>query len=356
MTTLERMTVEIARCRLILSVIAVGFVIVADRVGEPTAEVAMALAIIAAHVAYASFVLFATHHTPMRARVGAWAVWVDAAFAVATAIANSGVPTTFFAFSLFAVVATALGDRPRHAIGVTVACIAIYVQQALLVGGADAHALMMRAVGLGVLGYLVVHLAESRALLEAEVRVRDAAAERERLARHLHDGCVGLLAAIDVRLEADRQLVRAGRVDEALRDLAELRDRVQVEHGDLRAFSRRLAAVDGDVPTSAGGASAGTRFDLDVRCQGSADVVESVLAILRESIRNVERHAHAARATLRVHGDAAGITCEVDDDGVGFAADATAPWSITSRVRALGGFLRRNHGPGARLSISLPRF
>jgi signal transduction histidine kinase len=215
----------------------------------------------------------------------------------------------------------------------------------------------MRAACLVILGYLVVRLVQKRSRIDAALRIHESAMQRQRLAREIHDGCAGLLAAIDVRLETDRELIQSARYGEASADLGFLRERVRSEQEELRAFSRRLANVG---PSSAavapGPETTATHYTLDVGCEGSADLLESVLAILRESIRNVEHHAHAASATLRVRVEGSDIVVDVVDDGVGFAPGAPAPWSIASRLAELGGLLKLGgDGPGAHLSISLPR-
>jgi len=163
------------------------------------------------------------------------------------------------------------------------------------------------------------------------------------------------LRALDVQLEKNRTLIRGGRGAEALTDLARLRDTVQREQQDLRAFARRLADNDPSPTSSVPGACA-TRFRLDLQCDGSADVVGHILAMAREALHNVERHAHAASATVRARANGTEISVDIQDDGVGFAADTRPPWTIASRVAQLGGLLRvRRVISGAHLSIVLPK-
>jgi signal transduction histidine kinase len=51
------------------------------------------------------------------------------------------------------------------------------------------------------------------------------------------------------------------------------------------------------------------------------------------------------------------VVIAIDDDGVGFPADAGPPWSIVSRVRELDGWVRvaRDAGPGGHLMAALPQ-
>jgi signal transduction histidine kinase len=85
--------------------------------------------------------------------------------------------------------------------------------------------------------------------------------------------------------------------------------------------------------------------------------VERVFHILREGITNVERHARARSAFLRVQRSGSEVQISIDDDGVGFRDVAQRPWSIASRVEEVGGTLRvlQNGQPGAHLAITLPQ-
>jgi signal transduction histidine kinase len=80
-----------------------------------------------------------------------------------------------------------------------------------------------------------------------------------------------------------------------------------------------------------------------------------VLGIAREGLVNVRRHAHATTARIDIRGDGSEVRIDIDDDGVGFSND-TAPWTIASRSRDIGGRLHidRESGRGAHVSITLP--
>lgn len=349
--------IEIVRCRLLLSTIALGLLLgeAANAPSQPS--ITAQLILVAIHFVLASAILLRAE-----SGVGGWCLrispWLDGVFAVALPLANSGARTPFFAFAVFAVAATALDGRARDAFLVTTACIGAYAFAGTRGGVDNAQLAVMRAMGLAILGYLLVLLAQRRLSYEAALRIQEAAAERERLARQLHDGCAALLAAVDIRLEADRELLLAGRYADVLDDLARLRQHVRAEQRDVRAYSRRLAAVDGrdDVPASAAHAAPTPSITLDVRCEAAPDLVDEVLAILRESLRNVVAHAGAQRSTLRVRVRGREIVVDVKDDGVGFPAGSEAPWSIASRVADRDGFLTmRDAGSGAHLSIVLPR-
>ena len=64
----------------------------------------------------------------------------------------------------------------------------------------------MRAVYLAIAGYLIGFFSQQRALFEAEVRELETRAERQSIARSLHDGYVQALAGVNLRLETCRAL------------------------------------------------------------------------------------------------------------------------------------------------------
>lgn len=141
---------------------------------------------------------------------------------------------------------------------------------------------------------------------------------------------------------------------DVLRELEELQASVNAEHDELRAYLRDLAGQpQGD---SASLAHADPHFSVRIAIDGSGAVVEQVFRIMREGITNVRRHANARAATIHASNAEAGVTIAIDDDGRGFGADPTPPWSIVSRVTELGGSLEivRDRTPGAHLAISLP--
>src|SRR5439155_1014658 len=78
--------------------------------------------------------------------------------------------------------------------------VAVYLSLTLVSRPDGANLYTMRPVYLAITGYLVGYLGEQRLTLESRVRDLEAAAERERIARSLHDGYVQALAGVNLRL------------------------------------------------------------------------------------------------------------------------------------------------------------
>jgi two-component system nitrate/nitrite sensor histidine kinase NarX len=218
-------------------------------------------------------------------------------------------------------------------------------------GNADVY--IMRPVYLGITGYLVGYLWQQRLELQEQMRQLAIAEQRNRIARELHDGYAQALAGINLRLEGSRRLLLSEGVPEALSELTDLQESVQHEYDDLRRYARSLAGVE-TTPTPDGEGHA-THLSISAEVAGSVDLIDHVLGIAREGVRNVRRHAHARSARIDIRTDSDAVRIDIQDDGVGFGTEVT-PWSIASRVREIGGRIEIVAGrrEGAHLAITLP--
>lgn len=179
------------------------------------------------------------------------------------------------------------------------------------------------------------------------------AAEQARIARELDDTVsksllgVSMVAAslASAQCRADPQ-----ELDERLHELIRLARRA-VRAARCAVDDLRGEALCDEVRcvVTAWGILAGinVRLDLAPGSDAPADVRREILAILREALRNVERHAHACtmHACLRRSGDL--LLLSVEDDGVGFRS----PADLARLPAATGGGLgemnkrtRRLHG------------
>jgi two-component system, NarL family, sensor histidine kinase DesK len=193
---------------------------------------------------------------------------------------------------------------------------------------------------------------------DEEIERLAALAERERIARDLHDLLGHTLSLIVVKAElaarlAEREPSRAG---DEMRDverigreaLTEVRAavigyRAQGLRGELDGARRALAAA---------GVEATVEADLPALPIAS----ESALALaLRESVTNVVRHADARHATIRIGVEDTNVVLEVTDDGRGGSEPEGAGLTgMRERIAALGGAVQRDGGAGTRMRVSLP--
>ncbi|MGW6966694.1 sensor histidine kinase [Streptomyces zaomyceticus] len=232
---------------------------------------------------------------------------------------------------------------------------------------------------------LIEELIATRAELAAAERHAGTLAERERLAREIHDTLAQGLSSIQLLLRAAERALppgspAAGHIDRARQaaqdNLAEARRFVRalsppdLEHGSLAAALERLCEPGvGDYGPAAGpyGPGAGPR----VRFSVSGTPVElptpyevALLRIAQSALANTVRHAAASRAEITLSFMDASVTLDVVDDGTGFEPGSVRPSSdggfglpaMRSRAESLGGTFTVESAPGqgTAVAVSLP--
>ena len=183
-------------------------------------------------------------------------------------------------------------------------------------------------------------------------------AERERIARDLHDLLGHTLSVIILKSELASKLAER----DAERARSEIRD---VERISRDALSQVRAAVRGYREggliaeiANAGEAlkAAGVELTTDLAQVPLPAPHEAVLSMaMREAVTNVVRHAEARRCRIALESNGNACVLVVSDDGRGgrepFGSGLTG---MRERVEALGGTLRRDGTSGTTLTITLP--
>lgn len=190
--------------------------------------------------------------------------------------------------------------------------------------------------------------------------------ERARIARDLHDVVIQRLFAAGLRLESFRTspkpedigLVLGSVVSDLDQTIKDIRSTIfglqQQSHGTLRgkvhALLTEYTSVLGFAPA--------------LRTHGPVDalvppiVADHLLAVLREALSNVARHAHATDAAVEVVASDGSVVMRVIDGGVGIPEHRTESGLKNARERAelLGGVLAvsPNVGPGTTLTWVAP--
>jgi two-component system, NarL family, sensor histidine kinase DesK len=215
-----------------------------------------------------------------------------------------------------------------------------------------------------LVGAVNIHYAERRRqnqkLLRAQDEVERMAkiAERERIARDLHDVLGHTLSVIVIKSElaarlAEKDLARAVREIQDVERIS--RDALAQVRSTVRGYQDRSLQAEMAQATTALEA-AGVKVNCDFVEMTLPSSHEGVLALaLREGVTNVIRHAQAHSCDLQLRQVNGACELEIRDDGCGqLAAEGLGLSGMRQRVEALGGSLRRQASNGTRLIVSLP--
>lgn len=229
---------------------------------------------------------------------------------------------------------------------------------------------------------LIEELTAARSDLAAAEHAAGVLAERERLAREIHDTLAQGLSSIQLLLRAaERAMERRPDSATALGHVRQARQAAVDNLAEARRFVRALSPPDleaGTLPAALERLCATTARSsgLAVHCQVSGAPVElptphevALLRIAQSALANTVQHAHAGRAELTLSYMDTEVALDVVDDGTGFAPDAVpSPGSgaaegtgfglaaMRARARALRGTLAVESAPGegTAVAVTLP--
>ncbi|MFD0886231.1 sensor histidine kinase, partial [Streptosporangium algeriense] len=212
---------------------------------------------------------------------------------------------------------------------------------------------------------IALELAESRMDAERLGLLED----RDRIARDLHDVVIQRLFAVAMTLMSTVRLV----------ERPEASSRLQNAIDELDATIRQIRSTIFALQTPQDGAEAGLRgkivelvegarghlgFMPGLQMEGRLEhevpptVAEHLLAVLREALSNVVRHARATKAGVSVEVRGERLTLTVTDNGAGMPQDGRRSGlrNLAERAERLGGSLDIASPPegGTRLEWSVP--
>ncbi|TFG71493.1 MAG: GAF domain-containing sensor histidine kinase [Anaerolineales bacterium] len=153
---------------------------------------------------------------------------------------------------------------------------------------------------------------------------------RKHLARNLHDGPTQIIAAIAMRLNYIRLLIKKD-PDEAVKELAEVEDMARMTTKDIRQMlfilrplileSQGLVAAVEQLRQKL---SETNNIEIHMEADSVVDKLltkeakGSIFYIIEEAINNVKKHAKAQNIWIRIYPQGLNVITEVKDDGVGF--------------------------------------
>jgi two-component system, NarL family, sensor histidine kinase DesK len=208
---------------------------------------------------------------------------------------------------------------------------------------------------------------------QEEIEALAAVAERERIARDLHDVLGHTLSVIVLKSELanrllERELAEAetaaglGAVQRARAEIADVEKTARTALAEVRHAigGYRARGFAAEVETardtlSAAGVTLLTEGDL--RPAGLSAAEETVLALaLREAVTNIVRHAQATTCRLRLLVKNGRHHLSIEDNGAHpVEREGNGLRGMRERVEALGGQLSLSREAGTRLQIDLPQ-
>lgn len=184
-------------------------------------------------------------------------------------------------------------------------------------------------------------LAWQLATSQLKMRELDVIADRERIARDLHDHVIQRLFAAGLALQgtiprATSPEVRsrlADTVDELQNVIQDIRSTIFELHGAASEVTPLRQRLDAAIA-----AFAGSGLRTTAQFVGPLSVIDATLAdhaeaVVREAVSNAVRHAHARTLTVQVRVEDE-LSIEVTDDGCGLPGDITPSGLNNLRIRA----------------------
>ncbi|MGB7094469.1 MAG: sensor histidine kinase [Anaerolineales bacterium] len=194
------------------------------------------------------------------------------------------------------------------------------------------------------------------------------AAERQRMARELHDTLSQGLTGLVLQLEAIKAHLEAGRGERAVAIIEQSLARARSTLADSRSVIDDLRAVPAGMPEAMRAKTERFTQATGIPCELSLalgdttpppNTSDHLLRVLNEALTNVTRHAQAGQVWVRLEAKNNHLELEIRDDGQGFepgivtGAGHYGLLGMRERARLVGGTLEIESGTGRGTRIRL---
>ncbi len=210
--------------------------------------------------------------------------------------------------------------------------------------------------------------AELRASTE-QVATLTRHAERQRMARELHDTLAQGLTGLTLQLEATRGHLERGNAPRALAIVEQALTSARATLASSRRAIDDLRRNPDDLASEIGARAArftresGIRSTVEIGGEGAlaAETREHLLRVIDEALANVARHAGAGHVLVQFSDGGTGLVLQVTDDGDGFDTDAVGEGryglvGMRERAALIGGRLWVESRPGSTsVRVEVPR-
>lgn len=243
----------------------------------------------------------------------------------------------------------------------------------MVVSSRSPHTFTSQELGLlSAIGNQIGMAIENARLHEQELTMA-ALAERNLMARQIHDDMAQTLSYLGLKVDYLKQLLSPGRGTEIERELDEMRKVINslydIVHQDILELRRPLPGGS-DLRSGLGQVLQTFEQESGIKCEliadeaGRTDVLSmsarfQILYIVREALANVRKHAQASKVLLTLDREEAEIRIAVEDNGIGFDAAEGDRWEKThlgleimeGRAKQIGGRLEVDTQPGCGTKI-----
>jgi len=183
----------------------------------------------------------------------------------------------------------------------------------------------------------------------------DVIADRDRIARDLHDHVIQRLFAVGLALQGAIPRARSTELQSRLADIVDelqgviqdIRTTIFDLHGGSSGTTRLRQRLDEAIAAFAGSGLRTTAQFIGPLSVVDASLADHAEAVVREAVSNAARHAGARHVTVNVRVEDE-LSLEVIDDGCGMPADVTASGlnNLAARAEDTGGQLVISEAPG----------
>lgn len=272
--------------------------------------------------------------------------------------------SVLFVFAAAAVAPLGEDEALRWHVGLTLAIVLLMAFSPIAlpyrIYGVLPSLIFVWVVGLGTRTEAAT-VAEAERLRIENVRIEAlaTAAERERIARDLHDLLGQSLTGLVVRAQLVGRLAAVDPAAAAI-EASSLEEGARVALEQVRAAVSGLndVSLDDEVATARdvlAAAGVDARVVVATQRRPSPLVERSLALALREAVTNVVRHAHAASCTIEIVESGETWSLEVHDDGRGGDhTEGAGLRGMRERIAAVGGRVERWSDRGTSLRVTVP--
>ena len=214
-----------------------------------------------------------------------------------------------------------------------------------------------------------VAIAITNARLHRQVHSLAITEERERIAREMHDTVAQVLGYVNTKAQAAQELLAAGQVEQAEKQIAQLASAARTAYVDVREnilALRTSVSLERPLIDALGEYVTLWQDQSGITAELTLDAVDGVLPldptgelqvlrIVQEALANVRKHAAARHTSIRFGADDGWVVVTIEDDGAGFepATQVRGAFprfglsTMRERAQAIGGDLVITSAPGA---------